>query len=65
MRLKAFTNGLSTHDVKFAEALRAEGLTAEVGEPLLVSVWCDGIFRAIGRFDWETESVYPEKLYIL
>ena len=65
MRLKAFTNGLSTHDAKFAEALRAEGFTAEVGEPLLVSVWCDRIFRAIGRFDWETESVYPEKLYIL
>ena len=65
MRLKAFTNGLSTHDAKFAEALRAEGFTAEAGEPLLVSVWCDGIFRAIGRFDWETESVYPEKLYIL
>lgn len=63
-RLKPFANGLSTHDVKFAENLRGTA-AAKNGESQLITVWCDGVFRGIGRFDWETESVYPEKLYIL
>ena len=64
-RLKAFTNGLSTHDVKFAVTLRKIIPQPEKGESQLLTVWCDGTFRGIGRFDWETESVSPEKLYVL
>ncbi len=63
-RLKAFTNGLPTHDVKYAETLRAAGHENDAGMPLLLAVWCEGKFCGIGRFNWKTESVHPEKLYI-
>lgn len=63
-RLKAFTNGLPTHDVRFAETLRATGRESGEEMPLLLTVWCEGKFCGIGRFNWETESVHQEKLYI-
>lgn len=63
-RKKAFTNGLSTRDAGYAGRLREAGLMKGEEESLLLTVWCEGRFCGIGRFDGEKESVYPEKLYV-
>lgn len=64
-RKKAFTNGLSTRDISYVARLREAGLTGEEKENPLLTVWCEGRFCGIGRYDWKQESVYPEKLYVL
>ena len=54
-RLKAFSNGLLTHDRYFQERHQPEG-------DVILRVYCEGEFIGIGHFDVEKAAILPDKV---
>ena len=54
-RLKAFSNGLLTHDRYFQERHQPEG-------DVILRVYCEGEFIGIGHFDVEKMAILPDKV---
>lgn len=54
-RLKAFSNGLLTHDRYFQEQHQPEG-------DVILRVYCEGEFIGIGHFDVEKAAILPDKV---
>lgn len=56
-RLKAFVNGLLTHDRQFASRYGASG-------DVVLRVYCEGQFVGMGHFDVQQQAVLPDKVIV-